>query len=162
MKQESNISTVTTSGEDIFNEYLRIKKDVTARIKTALNIMAQCNTLMVEPPKGAYSVAHDITNVASHQWQFNTGHETIYCQHMYDFHRGPYAKCTVKIPVKYLGMSEMEIIQENREAAIKALKEQRKALEDSIVKMSKPINDEIGEIDAKIKALKKEPDNENV
>ena len=45
---------------------------------------------------------------------------------------------------------------------VKALEEQRKALEDRIAEVSEPIHDEIGKIDAKIEALKQESDNENV
>ena len=45
---------------------------------------------------------------------------------------------------------------------IKALEEQRKALEDRIAEVKKPINDKIAKIDAQIEALKKESDNENV
>ena len=41
-------------------------------------------------------------------------------------------------------MTDEEILKENREAAIKALEEQRKALEDRITKVSGPIKDEIG------------------
>lgn len=86
----------------------------------------------------------------------------LYCEHMYDFRGSYHNKCTVKLPVRFLGMTDEKILKENREVAIKALEEQRKALEDRIAKVSEPINDEIGKIDAKIEALKHESDNENV
>jgi hypothetical protein len=149
-------------GTEVFDNYINAKKALTSRIKAVLDIMAQCNSLDVEPNDAAKWVARETTKVSSHQWQYNAGHETIYCQHMYDFRGSFNKKCTVKLPVRYLGMTDVEILKENREAVIKALKEQRKALQDSIVKMSEPINDEIGKIDAKIEALKQEPVNENV
>ena len=149
-------------GTEIFDNYINAKKTLTSRIKAVLDIMAQCNTLDVEPKDAAKWVARETTKVSSHQWQYNAGHETIYCQHMYDFRGSLHTKCTVKLPVRYLGMTDMEIIKENREAVIKALKEQRKALKDSIVEVSKPINDKIDKIDAQIEALQKEPVNENV
>lgn len=149
-------------GSEVFDNYINAKKTLTSRIKAALDIMAQCNSLDVEPKDAAKWVAHETTKVSSHQWQYNAGHETIYCQHMYDFRGSYHNKCTVKLPVSFLGMTDEEILKENREAAIKALEEQRKALEDRIAEVSEPIHDEIGKIDAKIEALKQESDNENV
>lgn len=149
-------------GTEVFENYIKAKKALTSRIKAVLDIMAKCNSLDVEPEDAAKWVARETTKVSSHQWQYNAGHETIYCQHMYDFRGNLHNKCTVKLPVRFLGMTDEEILKENREAAIKALEEQRKALEDRIVKVSEPINDEIGKIDAQIEALKKEPANENV
>jgi hypothetical protein len=149
-------------GTEVFENYIKAKKALTSRIKAALDIMAQCNSLDVEPKDAAKWVARETTKVSSHQWRYNSGHETIYCDHMYDFRGSYHNKCTVKLPVRFLGMTDEEILKENREAAIKALEEQRKALEDRIVKVSEPINDEIGKIDAQIEALKKEPANENV
>jgi len=144
-------------GTEVFDNYINAKKALSSRIKAALDIMACCNSLDVMPEDAAKWVARDTTKVSSHQWRYNTDHETIYCEHMY-LHN----KCTVKLPVRFLGMTDEEILKENREAVIKALEEQRKALEDRIVKVSEPINDEIGKIDAQIEALKKEPANENV
>lgn len=155
-------TTQTRQGSELFDNYLSIKKALTTKIKSVLDIMAQCNSLDVEPKDAAKWVARETTKVSSHQWRYNSGHETIYCDHMYDFRGSYHNKCTVKLPVRFLGMTDEEIIKENREAAIKALEEQRKALEDRIVKVSEPINDEIGKIDAQIEALKKEPANENV
>lgn len=149
-------------GIEVFENYIKAKKALTSRIKAALDIMAQCNSLDVEPQDAAKWVAHDTTKVSGHQWRYNSGHETIYCDHMYDFRGSYHNKCTVKLPVRFLGMTDEEILKESREAAIKALEEQRKAIEDRIVKVSEPINDEIGKIDAQIEALKKEPANENV
>lgn len=149
-------------GTEVFENYIKAKKALTSRIKAALDIMAQGNSLDVEPKDAAKWVARETTKVSSHQWQYNAGHETIYCQHMYDFRGNLHNKCTVKLPVRFLGMTDEEILKENREAAIKALEEQRKAIEDRIVKVSEPINDEIGKIDAQIEALKQESDNENV
>jgi hypothetical protein len=155
-------TTQTRQGSELFDSYLSIKKTLTSRIKAVLGIMAQCNSLDVEPKDAAKWVARETTKVSSHQWRYNSGHETIYCDHMYDFRGSYHNKCTVKLPVRFLGMTDEEILKENREAAIKALEEQRKALEDRIVKVSEPINDEIGKIDAKIEALKQEPADENV
>lgn len=143
-------------GTEVFENYIKAKKALTSRIKAVLDIMARCNSLDVEPMDAAKWVARETTKVSSHQWQYNAGHETIYCQHMYDFRGNLHNKCTVKLPVRFLGMTDEEILKENREAAIKALEEQRKALEDRIVKVSEPINDEIGKIDAQIEALKQE------
>ena len=149
-------------GTEVFDNYINAKKTLTSRIKAALDIMAQCNSLDVEPKDAAKWVAHETTKVSSHQWQYNAGHETIYCQHMYDFRGSYHNKCTVKLPVRFLGMTDEEILKENREVAIKALEEQRKELEDRIDEVKKPINDKIAKIDAQIEALKKEPADENV
>ena len=73
---------------------------------------------------------------------------------MYDF-RGSFSrKCTVKIPAKYLEMSDDEILKENSEVAIKALEEQRKAIEARITNANKPLNAEINKINKRIESLK--------
>lgn len=149
-------------GTEVFDNYINAKKALTSRIKAALDIMARCNSLDVEPKDAASWVARETTKVSSHQWRYNAGHETIYCQHMYDFRRSLHNKCTVKLPVRFLGMTDEEILKENREAAIKVLEEQRKELEDRIDEAKKPINDKIAKIDAQIEALKKESGNEDV
>lgn len=152
MSKENN--TQTRQGSELFDNYLSIKKALTTKIKSVLGIMAQCNSLDVTPDDAIQWVARDTTKVSSHQWRYNSGHETIYCEHMYDF-RGSFSrKCTVKIPAKYLEMSDDEILKENSEAAIKVLEEQRKALEDRIAKVSGPINDEIDKINKRIESLK--------
>lgn len=152
MSKENN--TQTRQGSELFDNYLSIKKALTTKIKSVLDIMAQCNSLDVTPDEAIQWVARDTTKVSSHQWRYNSGHETIYCDHMYDF-RGSFSrKCTVKIPAKYLEMSDDEILKENSEAVIKALEEQRKALEDRIAKVSGPINDEIDKINKRIESLK--------
>ena len=81
---------------------------------------------------------------------------------MFDFRGSYHNKCTVKLPVRFLGMTDEEILKENREAAIKALEDQRKALENQIAEVKKPINAKIAKIDAQIEALKKEPADEIV
>ncbi len=149
-------------GAEVFDNYLNAKKTLTSRIKAVLDIMAKCNSLDVEPKDAASWVARDTTKVSSHQWQYNAGHETIYCQHMFDFRGNYHNKCTVKLPVRFLGMTDEEILRENREAAIKALEEQRKALESQIAEVKKPINAKIAKIDAQIEALKKESADEKV
>lgn len=159
---KENTKTNLELGTEVFENYINAKKTLTSRIKAALDIMAQCNSLDVEPKDATKCVARETAKVSSHQWQYNAGHETIYCQHMYDFRGSFHYKCTVKLPVRFLGMTDAEILKENREAAIKALEEQRKALEDRIVKVSEPINDEIVKIDSQIEALKQESDHENV
>ena len=154
--------TTLELGAEVFDNYLNAKKTLTSRIKAVLDIMAKCKSLDVEPKDAARWVARDTTKVSSHQWQYNAGHETIYCQHMFDFRGNYHNKCTVKLPVRFLGMTDEEILKENREAAIKALEEQRKALESQIAEVKKPINAKIAKIDAQIEALKKESADEDV
>ena len=154
--------TTLELGAEVFDNYLNAKKTLTSRIKAVLDIMAKCKSLDVEPKDAASWVARDTTKVSSHQWQYNAGHETIYCQHMFDFRGNYHNKCTVKLPVRFLGMTDEEILKENREAAIKALEEQRKALESQIAEVKKPINAKIAKIDAQIEALKKESADEDV
>jgi len=161
MSKETN-KTKLELGTDLFENYINAKKALTSRIKAVLDIMAKCNSLDVEPKDAAKWVARETTKVSSHQWRYNSGHETIYCEHSYDFRGSFHNKCTVKLPVRFLGMTDAEILKENREAAIKTLEEQRKALEDRIAKVNEPINAEIGKIDAQIEALKKEQSDENV
>lgn len=40
-------------GTEVFDNYINAKKTLTSRIKAALDIMAQCNSLDVEPKDAA-------------------------------------------------------------------------------------------------------------
>ena len=92
-----------THGCELFDAYLAAKKALNTRIKQVLDILAKFNALDVTPSEAARLVAQETTQVSSHQWRCNSGHETIYCEHSYG-HRsyGVFQKCTVKVPVKYV------------------------------------------------------------
>ena len=47
MSKENN--TQTRQGSELFDNYLSIKKALTTKIKSVLDIMAQCNSLDVTP-----------------------------------------------------------------------------------------------------------------
>ena len=151
--RKSNNTKYLEKGTSLFDTYLDAKKALAERIKDVLEIMARCKMLDVIPSDATSYVAQKIKDVANHQWQYNAGHETIYCQHAYSFRHG-IEKCTVKIPVKYLGMTNDEIYAANREAAIASLEQAKEELDQEMNRVTEPINKKKAKIDEKIAALK--------
>lgn len=143
------------NGCELFDNYLAAKKALNTRIKQVLDILAKFNALDVTPSEAARLVAQETTQVSSHQWRYNSGHETIYCEHSYG-HRsyGCFNKCTVKVPVKYLNMKDEEIVKENRDAAIAALEEKKAELEGQIEEKTRSMRNSLKKITSEIDALK--------
>lgn len=148
-----------TNGCELFDTYLAAKKALNTRIKQVLDILAKFNALDVIPSEAARLVAQETTQVSSHQWRYNSGHETIYCEHSYG-HRsyGCFKKCTVKVPVKYLNMKDDEIYKENREAALAALEAKKAEIEAQIAEKTKSMRSYLKRITAEIDTLKKDVD----
>lgn len=147
------------NGCELFDAYLAAKKALNTRIKNVLDILAKFNALDVIPSEAARLVAQETTQVSSHQWRYNSGHETIYCEHSYG-HRsyGCFKKCTVKVPVKYLGMTDEEIAKENREAAIAALEAKKAEIEGQIEEKTRSMRSHLKKISSEIDVLKKDVD----
>lgn len=144
------------NGCELFDTYLAAKKALNTRIKQVLDILAKFNALDVIPSEAARLVAQETTQVSSHQWRYNSGHETIYCEHSYG-HRsyGSFQKCTAKVPVKYLNMTDEEIVKENRDAAIAALEAKKAELEGQIEEKTRSMRNHLKKIDSEIDSLKK-------
>ena len=141
-------------GTALFESYLDAKKALVEKIKEVLDIMAKCKRLDVTPPDATTYVVQKIKDVANHQWQYNAGHETIYCQHAYNFRHG-IDKCTVKIPVAYLGMTSDNLYEVNRDAAIASLEREKLELDQTLANYAEPINKKKAKLDEKIAALRK-------
>lgn len=146
-----------THGCELFDAYLAAKKALNTSIKQVLDILAKFNALDVIPSEDARLVAQETTQVSSHQWRYNSGHETIYCEHSYG-HRsyGAFQKCTVKVPVKYLNMTDEEIVKENRDAAIAALEAKKAEIEGQIEEKTRSMRNHLKKITSEIDSLKKE------
>ena len=141
---------------ELFDNYIAAKKALNTRIKNVLAILAKFNALDVNPPEAAQVVAQETTQVSSHQWRYNSGHETIYCEHMYG-HRSHslFQKCTVKVPVRYLNMTDEEITKENKEAAIAALEAKKAEVEEQIEEKTRSMRNYLKKINSEIDTLKK-------
>lgn len=144
------------NGCELFDNYLAAKKALNTRIKQVLEIMAKFNALDVTPSEAAQVVAQETTQVSSHQWRYNAGHETIYCEHYFDHRsRASFSKCTVKVPVKYLNMTDKEIAKENREAALTALEAKKAEVEGLIEEKTRSMRKYLKKINSDIDDLKK-------
>lgn len=150
--KKTNHKTAESAGAELFDNYVAAKKALTEKIKSVLEIMAQCKVIDVVPPDARPYVMQKLKDVAIHQWQYNAGHETIYCQHAYSFRHG-IEKCTVKIPVKFLGMTTEELMAVNYDEAIKALEEKKKALKHQRDMVCSPIDKKMAAIDEQIGRL---------
>ena len=150
------MSANENNGCELFDAYFAAKKALSNRIKQVLEIMAKFNALDVTPSEVADVVAHEITQVSSHQWRYNAGHETIYCDHYFDFrsHRN-FNKCTVKVPVKYLDMKDEDIYKENKEAALAALEAKKAEIEAQIEERTRSMRNYLKRINSEIDDLKK-------
>ena len=151
------MSTNENNGCELFDTYFAAKKALSNRIKQVLEIMAKFNALDVTPSEVADVVAHEITQVSSHQWRYNAGHETIYCDYYFDFrsHRN-FNKCTVKVPVKYLDMKDEDIYKENKEAALAALEAKKAEIEAQIEEKTRSMRNYLKRINSQIDTLKKD------
>ena len=144
------------NGCELFDNYLAAKKALNTRIKQVLEIMAKFNALDVTPSEAAQVVAQETTQVSSHQWRYNAGHETIYCEQYFDHRsRASFSKCTVKVPVKYLNMTDKEIAKENREAALAALEAKKAEVEGLIEEKTRSMRKYLKKINSDIDDLKK-------
>ena len=144
------------NGCELFDNYLAAKKALNTRIKQVLEIMAKFNALDVTPSEAAQVVAQETTQVSSHQWRYNAGHETIYCEHYFDHRsRASFSRCTVKVPVKYLNMTDKEIAKENREAALAALEAKKAEVEGLIEEKTRSMRKYLKKINSDIDDLKK-------
>lgn len=145
-----------TNGCELVDNYLAAKKALNTRIKNVLDILAKFNALDVTPSEAAQVVAQETTQVSSHQWRYNAGHETIYCDHYFDHRsRARFSKCTVKVPVKYINMKDEEIAKENREAALAALEAKKAEIEAQIEERTRSMRNYLKRINSEIDVLKK-------
>ena len=152
----TNENKEETNGCELFDNYLAAKKALNTRIKNVLDILAKFNSLDVTPSEAAKVVAQETTQVSSHQWRYNAGHETIYCEHYFDHRsRASFSKCTVKVPVKYLNMKDEEIAKENREAALAALEAKKAEIECQIEEKTRSMRSYLKKINSEIDDLKK-------
>lgn len=145
---------------ELFDNYLAAKKALNTRIKQVLDILAKFNSLDVNPSEATQMVAQETTQVSSHQWRYNSGHETIYCEHSFAHrsHGMYFQKCTVKVPVRYLNMTDEEITKENREAAIAALEAKKSEIEGQIEEKTRSMRNYLKTISSEIDVLKKDFD----
>ena len=61
----------------------------------------------------------------------------------------------MKIPVKYLGMTNDELYAANRDAAIASLEQAKEDLDDELNRVTEPINKKKAKLDEKIAELRK-------
>ena len=145
-------------GAALFDAYATAKQNLMEKLKTVLQILVACNALEVEQGDTNYIASYirkNIKDIASHQWRYCAGHEKIYCQHTYHSkYSHSFISATIKVPVKYLGMSDDEIWAENAANAIKALEEQKASYEKQRSEMLKPIDEKINEVYTQIAMLK--------
>ena len=145
-------------GAALFGAYVTAKKNLTEKLKTVLQILVVCDALEVDQSDDKYITSYigkNINAIVSHQWRYCAGHEKIYCQHTYSPQLAhSYKNITVKVPVKYLGMSDEEIWADNENKAIKSLEEKKASYERKRSAMLKPIDEKISGMDKQIKMLK--------
>jgi hypothetical protein len=144
-------------GAALFGAYVTAKKNLTEKLKTVLQILVACDTLEVDPSDDKYIISYigkNINAIASHQWRYCAGHEKIYCQHTYSPQLGhSFKSITVKVPVKYLGMSDDEIWDDNKDLALKALNEKKASLERKRAAVLRPVDEKISVIEEQIKSI---------
>jgi hypothetical protein len=59
----------------------------------------------------------------------------------------------IKVPVKYLGMTDDEIWDENKDLALKALNEKKASLERKRASVLRPVDEKISVIEEQIKSI---------
>lgn len=145
-------------GAALFEAYVTAKQNLTEKLKTVLQILVACDALEVEQGDKNYIadyIGKNTKDIASYQWRYCAGHEKIYCQHTYRPQGATsFTSTMIKVPVKYLGMSDEEIWADNENNAIKALEEKKASYERKRSEILKPIDEKISGVDKQIKMLK--------
>ena len=145
-------------GAALFEAYVTAKQNLTEKLKTVLQILVACDALEVEQCDKKYIASYigkNAKDIASHQWRYCAGHEKIFCQHTYRQNfSNSFITAMIKVPVKYLGMSDDEIWADNENNAIKALEEKKASYERKRSEILKPIDEKISGVDKQIKMLK--------
>lgn len=154
--KETKDSPVT--GPEIFENYLAARNALVANLKRVIKVLIQCNALDVEPKQALDVLVGDknLGWVSGHQWQYSSGHDTIYCQHKYKKPRawiGPLESCTIKVQLALLGTPDQDIYKIYRDAALKDLKQKKAAIEAKIKKVTEPLKGQLDEVNEQINAL---------
>jgi len=141
-------------GAALFGAYVTAKKNLTEKLETVLQILVACNALEVDQSDNKDCPLHwNIKTLASHQWRYCAGHEKIYCQHTYcSQYTHSFKSIMIKVPVKYLGMTDDEIWDENKDLALKALNEKKASLERKRAAVLRPVDEKISAIKEQIKS----------
>lgn len=142
-------------GVALFEAYATAKKNLTDKLKSVLAILAACNNIEIGQGDEYYDakyIGQNINTFANHQWRYCEGHQKIYCQHTYYPTSGK-KSITVKVPVKYLGMTDDEIWDDNKDLALKALNEKKASLERKRAAVLRPVDEKISVIEEQIKSI---------
>lgn len=144
-------------GAALFDAYATAKKNLTDKLKSVLQILVACNALEVEQGDSNYNASYigkNINAIATHQWKYCAGHEKIYCQHTYFSQSTHSVKfLMVKVPVKYLGMTDDEIWEDNKDIALKALNEKKASLERKRAAVLRPVDEKITAVKEQIRQI---------
>jgi hypothetical protein len=146
---------ITCNDKNVFDEYLDAKKRLVEKLKSIVTVLINTQSLDVSEPGALPYLAKKMSWVSSYQWQYNEGHETIYCRPSYCAAMCQGCRFTmVKVPVRYLSMSEEDILAELSAEKVKALKDERKRIiaqkDAALAKYDSKLED----IDAEIKKFK--------
>jgi hypothetical protein len=142
-------------GAALFDAYATAKKNLTDKLKSVLAILAACNNIEIGQGDEYYDakyIGQNINTFANHQWRYCEGQQKIYCQHTYYPTSGK-KSITVKVPVKYLGMTDDEIWNDNKDLALKALNEKKASLERKRAAVLRPVDEKISAIKEQIKSI---------
>ena len=146
---------ITCADKNMFDEYLDAKKRLVEKLKSIVTVLVNTQSLNVSEPGALPYLAKKMTWVSSYQWQYSEGHETIYCRPSYGATMCQGCRFTmVKVPVRYLSMSEEDILEELSAEKVKALKTERKRILAQKNAAVAEYDSKLGDIDAEIKKLK--------
>lgn len=147
-------------GKELFENYLEARSALISNLKRVIAILIQCDALDINPKVSLDKLKFDknLGWVSGHQWQYAAGHEEIYCQHTYNFSRSwsnSDGRCTIKVPLSLLGMSDTDIYKLYRDVAIKELEAKKAAIEKKIQQATAPYNSQLEDVEEQMAALMK-------
>ena len=146
---------ITCTDKNVFDEYLDAKKSLVEKLKSIVTVLVNTQSLNVSEPSALPYLAKKMSWVSSYQWQYNEGHETIYCRPSYCAAMCQGCRFTmVKVPVRYLSMSEEDILAELSAEKVRALKDERKRIVAQKDAALAKYDSKLEDIDAEIKKFK--------
>lgn len=146
---------ITCNDKNMFDEYLDAKKKLVEKLKSIITVLVNTQSLDVSEPSALPFLAKKMTWVSSYQWQYSEGHTTIYCRPSYCAAMTQGCRFTmVKVPVRYLSMSEEDILAELSAEKVKALKDERKRILAEKSAALAEYDTKLDDIDAEIQKFK--------
>ena len=142
------------NGTKIYESYLKAKEALVDNLKRVVSILMETGFLDISEPN-ALPYFKKLSWVSNYQWKYSEGHETIYCRASYKPSlRQGLSFVQIKVPLRYLGMTDAEIWKELGQQKLEVLNAEREKLLAKRQAATRKIDDQIAALDTEILNIK--------